>query len=195
MKNKARFKDEALTHLDALYGYAWKLARSHEDAEDLVQEAYTRLAGMSRMPENPAEYRPLLFRIVHNAFVDQWRARQRAPLMISTDRLQEDGVFDLFPALQDARTPLQELMRDGLSDEVERALSELDAEWRETLWLREIEGFSYEEISNITESPIGTVRSRLSRARGTLAARLRDYARTLGIGNRPVKDRKEEQSS
>lgn len=189
-----RLKDEALAHLDALYGYAWKLARSHEDAEDLVQEAYTRLAGMSRIPENPAEFRPLLFRIVHNAFVDQWRARQRAPLMISTDRLQEDGVLDSVPSLQDSRTPLDEMLRAGLSDELEKALDELDAEWRETLWLREIEGFSYEEISSITESPIGTVRSRLSRARGALATRLRDYARTLGIGTRPVKVRKEEQS-
>ena len=193
MKAK-QFESISLRHLDALYGYAMRLARNYENAEDLVQETYARaFAHCDRVPDAGA-VRPTLFRILHNLFVDQWRASRRGPVMVSTDSMQDASGQDSLPFLRDPDNPRDLLMRDALSDEVESALSQLDEAWRETLWLREIEDFSYEEISRVTEVPIGTVRSRLARARRALAASLAEYARSRGVIPRNA-GRKEDRSS
>lgn len=193
MKTK-QFESISLRHLDALYGYAMRLARNYENAEDLVQETYARAFAHCDRVSGAGAVRPTLFRILHNLFVDRWRASQRGPVMISIDSMQEASGQDSLPFLRDPDNPRDLLMRDALSDEVESALSQLDEAWRETLWLREIEDFSYEEISRITEVPIGTVRSRLARARRALAARLTEYARSRGVIPRST-ERKEDRSS
>lgn len=165
------FETAALQSLDSLHGYARHLARNEEEAEDLVQEAYSRVLAYRDKVRHPSEARPLLFRILHNLFVDQYRHNRRGPVMISVDDLQ-GRTPPPSERLVDPATPLSDLLKDCLSDEMQCALRSLDEGLRETLCLREIEGFSYEEIGEILEIPIGTVRSRLSRARREMARRL-----------------------
>lgn len=174
------FEAHAIQYLDGLYRYGLRLARNPERAEDLVQETFARaIAHVDRIATKEA-IRPTLAKIMHNLFVDEWRAVQRGPVMISTDAL-EDGDSAL-PLVCPAGNVRETMLRESLSDEVERAMHGLADAWRETIWLREIEGFSYEEISSITNVPVGTVRSRLARARRALADQLEDYARDRGIG-------------
>lgn len=170
------FEAAALDCLDSLLGYARHLARNADEAEDLVQEAYARVLTYRDRIRHPSETRPLLFRILHNLFVDQYRSRQRGPLMVPVEELEERPA-DSAQHLADRSNPLSELLRGALSDEMECALRTLDEGLREALCLREIEDFTYEEISEILEIPIGTVRSRLSRARRAMA---RQLARSLG---------------
>jgi RNA polymerase sigma-70 factor (ECF subfamily) len=165
------FEISALDCLDSLLGYARHLARNADEAEDLVQEAYARLLTYRDRIKHPTDTRPLLFRILHNLFVDQYRSRQRGPLMVPVDELDECPP-ESAQHLADRSNPLSELLKGSLSDEMECALRTLDEGLRETLCLREIEDFTYEEISEILEIPIGTVRSRLSRARRAMARQL-----------------------
>lgn len=182
--NAEQFETEALPHLDDLYRYALRLSRRPENAEDLVQETFARaFKTRERLTERKA-IRPTLFRILHNLYVDEWRARTRGPLMISTDSIQDEYEADSLPFLIDRQNPRDLLLQEALSDEIEEALAGLDEAWRQTILLREIEEFSYEEISRITEVPIGTVRSRLARARKALAEKLDGYARVRGHGRR-----------
>ena len=139
------FEPLGLKHLDALYGYALRLARKPEDAEDLVQETYARAIEHVARFSDPALIRPTLFRMLHNLYVDHWRADQRGPIMISAEVVSASP--ESAALLSDPDNPRDALLRDALSDEVERALSELDDEWRHTIWLREIEGVTYAEIS------------------------------------------------
>lgn len=177
MKQPA-FETCALDCLDSLLGYARHLARNEDEAKDLVQEAYSRVLAYRDKVAHPREARPLLFRILHNLFVDQYRSRQRGPLMIPMQEI-EGRVPEIATRLVDRASPLNHLLKDCLSDEMECALRTLDEGLRETLCLREIEDFTYEEISEILEVPIGTVRSRLSRARRAMARQL-----TISLGLR-----------
>jgi RNA polymerase sigma-70 factor, ECF subfamily len=170
------FETCALECLDSLLGYARHLARREDEAEDLVQEAYARVMAYRDRLADPREVRPLLFRIVHNLFVDQYRSQQRGPVMIPIDG-GEPGGASLAERLSSGKNPLEEILTRSLSDEMECALRSLDEGLRATLCLREIEEFSYEEISEILEIPVGTVRSRLSRARRALARRLTELSR------------------
>jgi RNA polymerase sigma factor (sigma-70 family) len=172
----ANFETCALECLDSLLGYARHLARREDEAEDLVQEAYARAMGYRERLADPREVRPLLFRIVHNLFVDQYRSQQRGPIMIPIDGGEQPG-RTLAERLSAGKTPLEEILRHSFSDEMECALRTLDEGLRATLCLREIEEFSYEEISEILEIPIGTVRSRLARARRALARQLAELSR------------------
>ncbi len=166
------FESSALECLDSLLGYARHLARNAEEAEDLVQEAYARLLTYRDRIRHPGDTRPLLFRILHNLFVDQYRASQRGPLMVPVEDMEEGNPGASHQHLADPSNPLSVLLKGSLSDEMECALRTLDEGLREALCLREIEDFTYEEISEILEIPIGTVRSRLSRARRAMARQL-----------------------
>jgi RNA polymerase sigma-70 factor, ECF subfamily len=170
------FETCALQCLESLLGYARHLARREDEAEDLVQEAYARVLAYRGRLADPREVRPLLFRIVHNLFVDQYRSRRRGPVMIPMEDEEHRGTSP-GERLSAGSTPLSELLKHSFSDETECALRSLDEGLRAALCLREIEEFSYEEISEILEIPIGTVRSRLSRARRAMARHLAAIAR------------------
>lgn len=173
------FEVLALECLDALYGYALRLSRQPETADDLVQSTFAKALGRREMFDSPQSVRPLLFRILHNQFVDDWRARRRGPSIVSMDGLVARGPAG-FPAFCADGNPRDELLKSALSDEVEAALETLDEDLRQTLMLREIEDMSYQEISDVTDVPLGTVRSRLARARRKLASILEGFGRTHG---------------
>ncbi len=172
------FESSALESLDSLLGYARHLARNAEEAEDLVQETYARLLTYRDRIKHPGDTRPLLFRILQNLFVDQWRASQRGPLMIPVEEMGGENSGAPHEQLVDPSNPLSVLLNGSLTDEMECALRTLDEGLRAALCLREIEDFTYEEIGEILEIPIGTVRSRLSRARRAMA---RQLTKSLGV--------------
>ena len=180
----------AVETLSPLFNYAFRLTRSREEAEDLVQDTFERAFSNQERFDEPDAVRPVMFRILHNLFVNQWWAKKRRPALVSFDDWK-DG--DPVPTLCAGEGSEPSLLRNSLSEEVESALSKLNEVQRATIWLREIEGFSYAEIAEVTCVPVGTVRSRLARARRDLAELLLKYARARGLAPRDVVDRGEEQ--
>lgn len=169
------FEEQAMASLDGLYAYALRLAQNHDDAADLVQESFVRaLPRLDQFRESSA-VRPMLFRILYRCFIDSWRKKKRRPRLVPLpghDALQ-NRVFDSTTL---CTTSIRSTLAEALSHEVNAALMELNPELRETLWLREIEDFSYVEIADILGVPVGTVRSRLARARAQMAQSIMNQA-------------------
>jgi RNA polymerase sigma factor (sigma-70 family) len=158
-----RFRATVLPHLDAAYSYARYLTRDVSAAEDVVQEAFVRAlhAFGSQRGESAKAW---LMAIVRNCFLDQVRgARARAGHVERAASGEPDAEFEHPEAI---------LLRAGEADRLRKAVESLPEPFRETLVLREFEEFSYKEIAQLTEVPIGTVMSRLARAREALAALL-----------------------
>lgn len=173
---REEFEPLALAILDRLYGYALRLAQDNDHAADLVQQTFVRALEHLDSFSEPDSVRPTLFRILHNLFVDEWRRRKRRPTLISLDTI-DDPVESATSAVAILTGVSSQRLRDAMSGEVDAALNSLEEAQRETLWLREMEDYSYEEIGNIMQVPVGTVRSRLSRARIRMAESLAAFAR------------------
>jgi RNA polymerase sigma-70 factor (ECF subfamily) len=154
--------------LDGLCAYARRQALDPERAEDLAHEAVARV--LRRAPDfaSPNEVRPYLFRTLDNLCIDAKRRGNRGPQIVSFDELRE-GAGDFVSAQPERDAPDARLVREALSEDVEEALDQLDEGCRRVLWLREVEDFSYAEIADALDIPLGTVRSRLSRARQFMA--------------------------
>ncbi|AHI63680.1 RNA polymerase sigma factor [Burkholderia thailandensis] len=164
-----RFRTLALPHLDAAYNLARWLCGNASDAEDVVQDACMRAFRFldSCRGDNA---RPWLLTIVRHTWYTEWRRRANAHEVAATDALDAaDSPDDWQPAAED---PLALLMRSEDAHRVNAALAKLPPEYREVLVLREMEDLSYREIAAIADVPVGTVMSRLARARRRLAALL-----------------------
>lgn len=178
------FEKEALAALDSLYAYGLKLSRNQEDAADLVQETFAKALGHLETFREKSAIRPVLFRILHNSFVDSWRKKKQRPHLVALESPGEIAGSSSASWHDLGAKPFFDV-KESLSEEVCRALDGLDESLRQTLWLREIEDFSYAEIAEILGIPVGTVRSRLARARLQMASNLNSlagrqgYARTL----------------
>ena len=164
---RRRFAALALPHADAAYNLALRLARSPEIAEDIVQDAYVRaLSGFDAF--RGGDPRAWLFTIVRNRFYDWARERKlkaTAPLSIPGDGEEDD--FDYWDPDQD--TPERALVRKDEAATVRTMVDSLPPRLREVIVLKEMEELSYRQIAEVTGAPIGTVMSRLSRARALLA--------------------------
>lgn len=180
------FSSAALECLDPLFNYAFRLTRNRQEAEDLVQDTFERSFSIPETFAERAAVRPVMFRILHNRFVNQWWAKKRRPSLVSLEDWNES---DSLPTLGAGDGSEPEVLRNSLSEEVESALSKLNEVQRATLWLQVIDGFSYAEIAEIMGVPVGTVRSRLARARRALAQELLSYAKGLGRMRGQVDDR------
>lgn len=181
------FTAKAMECLNPLYRYGLRLTHDEDQAADLVQETFARFLGGHKPASSTESIRPLLFRILHNCFVDQWRAARRRPILLSLDSVDESGMLENRNYFADTRTR-DALISEGFSREVQEALNALPIPQREALWLREIEDFSYQEIAEILLVSVGTIRSRLSRARGNLAQSLERVARDRGLLGRQTRD-------
>jgi RNA polymerase sigma-70 factor (ECF subfamily) len=164
----ASFGTEALSHLDHLYATALRWTRNPADAEDLVQETYLkafRAAGRFRAGTNLKAW---LFTILHNTFLNERRRAGRQPAAEGGEAVERaadrgpDGI----------ETPEQILLRRSIDRDLQRALDRLPAVFREAVWLRDVEEFSYAEIAKMLGVPIGTVMSRISRGRRLLSEQL-----------------------
>ena len=176
------FETEALSFLDALYRTALRMTRSEADAEDLVQETYIKAFRFREQFTPGTNLKAWLFRILTNTFINSYRRRQAQPEMTELDDVSE---FDLYRKMSDARAtssgdPESEFLERIVDTEVKDALGELPEKFR-TVVLLDVEGFSYKEIAEMLEIPIGTVMSRLHRGRKFLQKRLYDHAQEHGI--------------
>jgi RNA polymerase sigma-70 factor (ECF subfamily) len=155
---------QALSHLDALYAFAWRLSRDRIVAEDLVQETFARAMAGSQSFVPGTYLKAWLFRILRNAFLDLRRREGRSPLRAVDD--PPDTASDAKP----------EQLRRLVARDIEGALQAL-SEDRRTVVLLDVEGFSEQEIATVMDCAVGTVKSRLARARAALRVQLREYAR------------------
>jgi RNA polymerase sigma-70 factor, ECF subfamily len=161
----ATFSQAALEHIDALYGYAVTLTRDQTEAEDLVQETYLRAVRAFGQLVPNSNLKSWLFVIMRNAWLNQVRHTQSGPRFIELDNEQEDQTR--WPD-QRARDPYVVYLRKLERQEIKQAIESLPAIYREIVVLRDIEGFSYQEIATLLGCPAGTVMSRLGRARDKL---------------------------
>src|SRR6187431_1086667 len=168
------FETEALASLDSLYRAALRLTRRPADAEDLVQETYLKAFRAADQFEPGTNLRAWLFTILHNTARN--RARDRARDVVSVDSEVVDR------ATGRADTPETALLRDTLGPELQAAIDALPEAFRQAVWLRDVEEFSYAEIAAMLSIPIGTVMSRISRGRRLLFQKL-NHLRPVGLTN------------
>jgi RNA polymerase sigma-70 factor (ECF subfamily) len=183
------FEREALPHLDALHSYAMHLSRDAADAEDLVQETYIKALNNFASYEEGTNCRAWLFRILTNTFFNMRRSRKRH------NPIDSDGSPELEMAVAEAHQeqgiyrPIDVQLLDNLvSKHVTDALDTLPPEFRTVLLLADLHDFSYKEIADVVECPVGTVMSRLYRARKAMQKQLMEHAVREGIIERPPTD-------
>lgn len=176
------FFNEALTHVDSLYRTALRLTRNPDDAQDLVQETYLKAHRFRDSFTPGTNLRAWLFRILTNTFINEYRRRSRQPDTTDLGDMEDYYLFNrVREAGEDIGTdPEQTVMRMFMDDEVRNALEELPDHYRIPVILADVEGFSYKEIADITNTQIGTVMSRLHRGRRQLQQKLWQYAQSRG---------------
>ncbi|WP_348641475.1 sigma-70 family RNA polymerase sigma factor [Actinomyces sp. HMT897] len=179
----ARFEVEAMPYLDQLYGAAMRMTRNPADAEDLVQDTYVRAFASFHQYRPGTNLKAWLYRILTNTFINSYRRRQRQPLQTDADAV-EDWQLHRAASHDSVGLPSAEsLALDALPDsDIKDALGQLSEDRRLAVYLADVEGFSYKEIAEIMDTPIGTVMSRLHRGRRQLRGLLADYAREYGYG-------------
>ena len=170
----ASFEADALASLDSLYRTALRLSHSRADAEDLVQDTFLRAFRASDKFTPGTNLRAWLFTILHNAARNRARDRARDHVDVDSDvvdRAAETSAAGLDPAAEGV-TPESILLHDTLTPDLQAALDALPQAFREAVWLRDVEEFSYAEIAEMLQVPAGTVMSRISRGRRLLFDRL-----------------------
>lgn len=169
------FERQAEKVFPSVLGTALRLTRNREEAEDLAQEAIVRAyEAFDRF--DGTNFKAWILRITTNLYINRYRQRQRQPHLSS---LEEDNAIE--PMSAETQIPDRLLFDEALGQEVEAALSKVPEDFRLAVILSDIEGMSYQEIADITEVPIGTVRSRIARGRALLRRALETYARREGI--------------
>jgi RNA polymerase sigma-70 factor, ECF subfamily len=178
---ESRFEAEALPLLSGMYSAAYRLTRNASDAEDLVQETYLRAYRGFHQFQEGTNLKAWLYRILMNTFINSYRKRQREPQTVSDEEIADWYLYSkmaesgLEPS---AETAVIESLPD---EEVQEALQSLPEQFRVAVLLADVEGFSYKEIAEITDVPIGTVMSRLHRGRKALEKRLWNVVRERGL--------------
>jgi len=176
------FEADALPYLDQLYGTALRMTRSPADAEDLVQDTYAKAFAAFRSYEQGTNLRAWLFRILRNTFINNYRKAQRQPSSGPSEELTDGQLLDLEQrnsgGVRSAENEALERLGD---DEIAAAMATIPEDFRTAVYLADVEGFSYKEIADIMETPVGTVMSRVHRGRKALRALLADYARERGL--------------
>jgi RNA polymerase sigma-70 factor (ECF subfamily) len=181
--NRARFEEEALKHLDALYRTALRMTRNPSDAEDLVQDALVRAYRFYDRFEPGTNFRAWLFKILTNTYINSYRRKQGRPQESSLEDTEE---FFLYNQLSDESgervTDVENTVLDRLgADAIQRAIDQLPPNFRTTVQLSDVEGLSYAEIAEATGVAKGTVMSRLFRGRRQLQRALWEQAKAAGF--------------
>ena len=170
------FEDESLVHADALYRTALRLTRNPADADDLVQDTYLKAFRAAARFETGSNLRAWLFTILMNTWRNRLRDAGRDPVATASDLIDRAEIPQAASA-----SPEAQLLNSTLAPELRAALESLPETFREAVWLRDVEEFTYAEIAAMLEVPIGTVMSRISRGRRQLFERL-----TAGRATQPA---------
>jgi RNA polymerase sigma-70 factor (ECF subfamily) len=179
MADPATFTDQAMEHMASLYSAALRMTRNPADAEDLVQETYLRAyRGFEGFKEG-TNLKAWLYRILTNTYINTYRAKRRRPQETELDEGEEFLLYRRLGGLEQARagrSAEDELLDFFTEAEVKEAVESLPENFRMAVLLADVEGFSYKEIAEILDIPIGTVMSRLHRGRRALQKALYDFA-------------------
>src|SRR5215204_2999680 len=179
---RSEFERQALVHIDALFGAAYRLTRNARDAEDLVQDSLLRAYRFWDSFEQDSNCKAWLLRILTNTFINEYQRKKRSREVLDAAAAEQDATDGVLvhAGAQLQRDAEQVLVERSVSDDVQRALEALPDDFRTAVVLCDIEGLSYKEIAEIMQTPVGTVMSRLFRGRKLLAAALRDFALAEG---------------
>ena len=173
------FNEEFLPHITSMYNFAYRLSFDEDDAKDLVQETYLKAYRFINSFQQGTNAKAWLFRILKNSFINEFRKKSKEPPKVDYQEVEtfynSDDVDE--PITTDLRV---DTLQHMIGDEVSTALNSLAVDFRTVIILCDLEGFTYEEMAKILDIPIGTVRSRLHRARNLLKEKLSKYARSLG---------------
>jgi RNA polymerase sigma-70 factor, ECF subfamily len=179
LARRDRFERDALPLLPGMYAAALRMTRNPADAEDLVQETFLRAYRGFAGFEEGTNLKAWLYRILTNTFINAYRKRQRQPVTVSEQEVEDRSLFErLGESGPSAEAEVLERLPD---DDVKEALDSLSEGFRLAVLLADVEGFSYKEIAEIMDVPIGTVMSRLHRGRRALEKRLWEKMRERGL--------------
>ena len=176
------FNNEFLPHIRSMYNFGYRLTLDQDDAKDLVQDTYLKAYRFIESFQKGTNAKAWLFRILKNSFINDYRKKSKEPSKVDYQEVEtyynsEDVDRQITPDLR------VEALKDMIGDEISNALNALDVDFRTVVILCDLEGFKYEEMAKILDIPIGTVRSRLHRARQLLKEKLSEYAKQMGYKN------------
>jgi RNA polymerase sigma-70 factor (ECF subfamily) len=181
-ENHNDFENATIPHKHALYNYALKIAANSDDASDLVQETYYKAYKSFHQFENGTNSKAWMFMILKNTFINNYRKQKREPVKVDYDEIED--VYESIKSDQSNNNNLDlDFYSNLLDDELSEALSKLPSKMKDVFLLCDLEGYTYEEIAELVNVPIGTVRSRLHRARKILQEELFGYAKVNGYFN------------
>ncbi len=173
------FNGEFMPHVDSMYNFAYKLSFDEDDAKDLVQDTYLKSFRFINSFERGTNAKAWLFRILKNSFINEYRKKSKQPSKVDYNEVEQ--YYNSDDVDESITTDLRvETVQHMIGDEISGALNGIPVDFRTVIILSDLEGFTYEEMSKILDIPIGTVRSRLHRARNMLKDKLASYAKDMG---------------
>ncbi len=182
LEKREIFDHEFLPHINSMYNFGYRLTLDRDDAKDLVQDTYFKAFRFIESFQKGTNAKAWLFRILKNSFINDYRKKVKEPNKVDYQEVEqyynsEDVDRQITPDLR------VDALKDMIGDEISNALNALDVDFRTVIILCDLEGFKYEEMAKILDIPIGTVRSRLHRARQLLKEKLSEYAKSMGYKN------------
>jgi RNA polymerase sigma-70 factor (ECF subfamily) len=173
------FNKEFMPNVNSMYNFAYKLTLDEEDAKDLVQDTFLKAFRFMNSFERGTNAKAWLFRILKNSFINEFRRQSKLPKKV--DYQEVEGYYNSDDADYESTIDLRtEAVKNLIGDEVTTAINNLPVEFRTVIILADLESFTYEEMATILDIPVGTVRSRLHRARTILKQKLEHYALKMG---------------
>lgn len=181
-QKQAVFHGEFMPHINSMYNFAYRLTLDSDDAKDLLQDTYLKAYRFIDSFQQGTNAKAWLFRILKNSFINDYRKKSKEPSKVDYQEVEsfynsEEVDRQITPDLR------VEALQDMIGDEISEALNSLDVDFKTVIILADLEEFKYDEMAKILDIPIGTVRSRLHRARNLLKERLSEYAKKMGYKN------------